>query len=407
MAEREHQCNVVKKGFLSEDSARVDPYPRYAEMRTASPVVRIVRPNGLEETLVMRYEDARRALLDSRLSKEQQFGGTRLVAAGVPRLGPHMLNSDPPDHSRLRRVVAGAFTWRNAEAMRPAVTATANALIDALIGRGDADMMAEFAFRLPIVVVGNLIGVPATDRDSVRRWTHAAMLPHYDPGRAVGLGRLTSYIRELLAERRERPQEDLLSLLIAANYGQQLTDEEVVGTTRLLLIAGLDTSANLIGNGLLALLRHPEQQAYLRERPEALPTAIEELLRYDGPLEFATMRFAKEDLEIGGCRVPRESAVSIGLASANRDSSQFEGADKLDITRVASQHLAFGHGVHHCLGAPLARLEGQIAIGTVLRRLRGIKLATPPDALRWRHSIVMRGLEELPVTFQSVEEGHF
>lgn len=385
----------------SSDGVRSDPFPIYAEMRRDAPVTRVSRPNGLEEFLVTRFSDVRAVLADPRLSKRQEHGGARFRAAGIVKLGPHMLNSDPPDHSRLRGVVADAFSHAHVQTMRADMRAIAEELAAEFLGRGHADIMADFAARFPIAVIGKMLGVPTADFEYVRTWTQTAMLPHYDPRRAVGFRRLTAYLTDLIDRIRAAPSDDLISRLIDADQAGTLNSDEVLGTARLLLIAGHDTTVNLIGNGTLALLENPGQAERIRSGSSTIAVAIEELLRYDGPLESATMRFAKVDLEVGGYAIPKFGAVTAILSSANRDAEVFENPDVVDFERPPRRHLAFGYGPHFCLGAHLARAEGEIAIG-LLSEIPDLRLAVPAELLRWRNSLVMRGLEKLPVAFTPI-----
>ncbi|MGI5131786.1 cytochrome P450 family protein [Pseudonocardia sp. CA-107938] len=394
---------------------RANPYLGYAQLREAGSVHRIVTPMGTESWLITRYEDARAALADPRFAKDPRYAPQWLRDLGVVGddtgpTGVNMLNSDPPDHTRLRRVVGKAFTPRRVESLRPRIESITNLLLDAMTG--EADLIAEFAFPLPVTVISELLGVPPEDKDSFRAWTTAMITPPLAPEdrqlRNEGVAAIQRYLADLTEQRRAHfdpslprdAQPDLLSaLLLATDQDDTLTERELQGTLMLLLTAGHETTVNLIGNGMLALLRHRDQLDTLLAQPELLPSAIEELLRYDGPVERGTLRIALEDVEIGGTTIPKGSVVSIALAAADRDPNRFPGADDLDITRRENQHLAFGHGIHFCLGAPLARLEGQIAFGELLRRFPGIQLACPPKELRWRPSAagIFRGLQALPV----------
>jgi cytochrome P450 len=390
-----------------------DPYPVYSRMREECPVGRVRNANGIEAYLVTRYEDARQALADPRLGKDPKHGAAMMAASGVPlpkpgatNLANHMLASDPPDHTRLRRLLVREFTPRRVEALRPRIQQLTDELADRVESRVAAgedvvDLVAEFAFPLPMSVISELLGVPLADLQKFRRWGRAILLPLGTPGQAEGLQELSGYLAELLAAKKADPGDDLFSALAVAQDEDRLSPQELIGTAILLIIAGHDTTVNLIANGTLALLRHPDQLAELRRRRELLPDAIEEFLRYDAPLERATARWATEDLEIAGTAVPKGSLVSVVLGSANRDTCAFAGGEDFDISRptrdVENRHIAFGHGLHFCVGAPLARLEGLIAFGTLLDRFPRLELAVGEEDLRWRHSIVMRGLESLPV----------
>jgi cytochrome P450 len=271
--------------------------------------------------------------------------------------------------------------------------------------RGEMDLIDDYAFPLPITVIAELLGVPAEDRNKFREWSNAAvsgdttqeylekiLLPHMQA--------FTDYLRAMFEEKRKNPKDDLISGLVRAEEaGDTLSEDELLGMVFLLLIAGHETTVNLIGNGVLALLQHPDQLQKLRDDPSLIKPAIEELLRYDGPVETSTERFAREDIAIGGTVIPKGEMVMVVLASADHDPERFTAPDALDITRAHNRHLAFGKGIHFCLGAPLARMEGQIAIGTLLRRMPELRLADPPESLTWRPGMVLRGLKGLPVEF--------
>jgi cytochrome P450 len=277
----------------------------------------------------------------------------------------------------------------------------ADGLVDDMLARdgGEGDLLAQFAFPLPITVICELLGVPLHDRDSFRAWSNAiaAGMASGVDNRAVA-DALAAYIHELIAAKRASLGDDLLSELIAVRDDtDRLTEHELVAMVFLLLIAGHETTVNLIGNGAYLLLTHPEQRARLAADPGLVPAAVEEFLRYESPVETSTPRFTTEPVEVGGVSIPAGELVLVALASANRDPERFAGADRFDIERSDSAHVAFGHGIHFCLGAPLARLEGQVAFETLLSRLPGLALAVPPDGLAWRPGLLMRGLVDLPV----------
>jgi cytochrome P450 len=316
-----------------------------------------------------------------------------------------MLAVDPPDHTRLRRLVSSAFTARRIEALRPRIEQIATELLDAVEGRPEVDLIDAFAFPLPIQVICELLGVPAEDRDDFREWSNAVVAgSQAGPKLAPAIQAMVEYIRALLDERRRSPGDDLLSGLIQVRDAQdRLTEEELSSMVFLLLVAGHETTVNLIGNGTYLLLRDRADGGgtaweELRADRSLLPSAIEEFLRYEGPVETATFRIATEDVELGGVTIPAGDPVVVSLLSANRDADQFPDADLLRLDRVQSpSHLAFGHGIHYCLGAPLARLEAQIAFTALLDRHPGLRLAVPAEELRWRPGLLLRGLEELPV----------
>jgi len=390
-----------------KEDAQVCPYPQYARMREECPVPQVRRATGLEPFLITRYEDAKAALADPRLAKNPETARAALEAAGLGRyyfnagegLAFNMLTSDPPSHTRLRRMVAAEFTPRRIAELRPWIQQLADSLVDAVVRDGHADLIGSFAAPLPALVIAELLGIPAEDREEFQTWSQMSMRAPQDPRQREGLLALYHYLAGQIQAKRDKPGEDLISALIASREEERLNEAELLGATALLLVAGHETTVNLIGNGMLALLEHPEQSALLRSRPELIPGAVEEFLRYDGAAERATYRFAVEDVEIAGTVIPAGSVVMVALASADRDEAAFADPDVLDVTRAPRGHLAFGHGIHFCLGAALARLEGEIAFETLLRRLPDLALAVPAQELRYRLSTFMRGLESLPVTF--------
>ncbi|MFB4306822.1 cytochrome P450 [Actinomadura sp. GTD37] len=378
-----------------------DPYTAYAELRASGPVHPIDFPRGATAFLVVDHEHGRAALNDPRLSKDAAHSALPVDAEQF--FGGTMLAMDPPGHTRLRGLMAKAFTAGRVEKLRPRVQEIADALLDGIAARGGADLIEALAVPLPIQVICELLGVPASDRARFREWTAVLTVPALTAQararRREAAQAFTGYLTEVIAERRAAPADDLVSALITARDGDAaLTGAELLNGIALLLIAGHETTVNLIGNGVLALLRAPDQLALLRARPELLPSAIEELLRYDGPVERASQRIALEDMEIAGTPVPKGSWVHVSLGAADRDPAAFEAPDRLDVTRAPRRHVAFGHGLHFCLGAPLARLEGQIAIGGLLDRFPGLALAVPPADLRHhRTGSIVRGLKALPV----------
>jgi cytochrome P450 len=387
-----------------------DPFPFYRQLRTDGPVRHAVIAGGLEAWLVTRYEDSLAALSDPRLSSDIRDASDprlmqRLPATERESMMRNMLRSDPPDHTRLRRLVSKAFTARRVAELRPRVQAITDRLLDAIVPTGRADLVADFALPLPVTVISELLGVPLTDRHDFQRWTDDMLLQGARPPDPVKVEaawrQMRSYVTTLLEAKRARPGDDLLSALITSRDEEHRLDEdELIAMAFLLLVAGYITTVNLIGSGIAALLAHPGQLQMLRGDPELLPGAIEEFLRYDGPVNPGIARFAREDVTIAGVTIPRGAIVLVASAIADRDPARFPDPDRLDITRQDNAHLAFGHGIHYCLGAPLARLEGQIAIATALRRLPGLTLAVPPGELRWRPG-PLRGPEHLPVTFDS------
>jgi cytochrome P450 len=382
-----------------------DPYPLYRRLRTEAPVREVVMPRGLKVWLVSRYADARDALANPALHKDLRSvrhlferHRTRTGTGGFGAdLSAHMLNSDPPDHTRLRKLVAKAFTMRRVELLRPRIEAITEELLAGM--SGEVDLIDAFAFPLPITVIGELLGVPATEQGDFRTWTSTLVTAGTPESVGAASAAMSGYLRALIAAKRTAPADDLLSALVQTqDDGDELTEVELVGMAFLLLVAGHETTVNLIANSTLSLLHDPAQAAALRADPGLLPGAVEEFLRFESPVNHATLRYTAEPTEIGGVTVPEGEFVVISLASANRDDDRYgPTADTLDVTRAATGHLAFGHGIHFCLGATLARLEGQIAIGGLINRFPEMSLAVDVDDLRWRNSTLLRGLERLPV----------
>ena len=391
---------------------RDDPWPLFAAVRDLGAVHPVTLVDGHDAWLVVGYEEARIALNDARLSKDMHAAlatGGGVVAEGLP--GPsfarHMLSVDPPDHSRLRRLVSSAFTPRRVEALRPRVQAIVDDLLDAVAAAGpDArvDLVTAFAFPLPFTVICELLGVPEPDRNDLGRGLTALLVPTTTPDEYAlakeASDAVVAMLGALVDAKQASPGDDLVSGLISARDGdERLSTQELLSTIFQLIVAGHDTTASLIGNGVVALLQHPDQLEDLRANPGKLATAVEELLRYDAPVPHSTFRYAVAPLDIGGVTIPTGAQVIISLAAANRDRGQYADAEALQLDRAESRHLAFGHGIHHCLGAPLARMEGQLAIGSLLRRFPDLRLAVPADELHWGHGdgLVLRGLSELPV----------
>ncbi|GAB2986725.1 cytochrome P450 [Amycolatopsis acidiphila] len=386
----------MPKGFFQ------NPYETYDLLRTAGPVRRVSFVNWVDGWLVTRHADARRLLDDRRLLKNRA-GVADLMpphAAGAyaSPLFDHMLNSDPPDHTRLRKLVTKAFTARAVARLRPRIEEIADALLDVVPAGETVDLLDGFAFPLPIIVICELLGVPAADRDQFRQWSRPLVAAASLAELAESTGGLSAYLRKLIAEKRAAPTQDVLSDLVhVSDDGDRLSPDELLNMAVLLLVAGFETTVNLIGNSVLALLRNPGQLKALRADPSLVPGAVEEFLRYEGPVHFATMRYTAEPVEAGGVEIPAGEFVLISLLAANRDPEKFPDPDRLDVTRPAAGHVAFGHGIHYCLGAPLARLEGAIALGRLLDRFGEIELAAEPADLRWRGSVLVHGLHRLPV----------
>ncbi|OEU85311.1 cytochrome [Streptomyces abyssalis] len=392
---------IVELTQVSPDFVR-DPYPVYAALRAEAPVHHVRVPDGRELWLVVGHEMCRRAFTDPRLSRDwQNHGGIgQILNPDLPAVG-HMLTTDPPDHTRLRRLVAGSFTPRRIAALGPRVQQITDELLDAMLENHErrADLIASFAFPLPMTVICELLGVPELDRHTFRGWSNAVVAPTSAEEEARAYEEMPAYLARLIGTKRESPGDDLLSAMIQEvdDGGDRLTGDELIGMCVLLLIAGHETTVNLIGNGMRALFAHPDQLARLRADFGLLEGAVEEMLRYDGPVETCTQRLALEDVDLDGVTVPAGSTVLIAMADADRDQERFEDPHRFDIGRDARGHIAFGHGLHYCLGAPLARLEGRIAIRTLLERCPDIAADADESSLRWLTGMLMRGVKELPV----------
>ncbi len=387
---------------------RQNPYPTYHRFRDADPVH---WGEFFGFWVITRYDDIVTMLRHSKASANprdwerfddyvESLGGTGPAGDMQARW---MLLKNPPDHTRLRKLVTKAFTPRVVENMRPHIQTIVDDLLDPIQAKSNFDIIADLAFPLPVIVIAELIGVPTKDRDQFKEWTGAlarSLDPVITPDISAAADRATEafidYFTRLVAERRAHPQQDLLSGLIAAEEkGDKLDEDELLATAILLFAAGHETTMNLIGNGMLALLRNPDQLAKLQADPALIETAVEEFLRYDGSVQV-TARVALEDIELGGKTIRKNQQSLLLLGAANHDPAHFPDPDRLDITRQHNTQLTFSHGIHHCLGAPLARVEAQLAINTLLRRMPNMRLATPK--LEWRDMLTLRGLKALPVT---------
>ncbi|MFF3850635.1 cytochrome P450 [Streptomyces sp. NPDC002328] len=388
---------------------RRDPHAVYARLREEAPVCPMRPPHGNETYLITRYEDARAALSDPRLSKDM-YGAMdayrRIFGDSSLALDDNMLNADPPKHTRLRRLVNSAFTPRRVESLRPRVEGIVEQLLDSCPAREPFDLLPAYAFPLPIVVICELLGVPPRERSRMQRLSTTVAQTGFDPESKRAQQKaeedLHAFFTEIVAAKRTRPGDDLLSALIEVRDTDGdggLTETELVSTAFLLMFAGHKTTAYLIGNAVHHLLSQPAQLRAVRDDPELIGPAIEELLRYDGSVESATFRYATEDVEYAGTRIPKGALVQIALSSANRDPLRFENPDAFDVTREGNAHLGFGHGSHYCLGAPLARLETELALTRLFDRFPRIALADPAAGPRWMEVPfpAFRGLAELPV----------
>lgn len=386
-----------------------DLYPALAALREAGPVHRIAGTDGRPAWLVTRYDDVRRAFADPRLSVDKRHAapGNYSGFSLPPALDTNLLNMDPPDHTRVRRLVVKAFTPGRVEKLRAPVRRVADELLDAIEADGRADLLAAYAGQLPIIVICDLLGVPEEDRRDFRAWSDALITP--DPARPQGakeaVGAMLRFYTGLIAKKRAEPGDDLLSDLIRVRDDEteggddRLSEDELTSLAFLILLAGYENTVHLIANSVLSLLDHPDLLQELREDPGRIPDAFDELARYEGPASLAIRRFPREDIEIGGVAIPAGETVLLSLASAHRDPAHFQDPDALNPHIGRSGHLALGHGIHYCLGAPLARMETDIALATLLSRFPGLRLDVPREELRWRPSIRARGLISLPVTW--------
>jgi cytochrome P450 len=390
--------DVIDLGVYG-DGFREDPHPVYAELRARGPVHR-VRPPGSDADfwawLVVGHEEARAALADPRLSKDGRKIGTTFLDDDL--IGRNLLGTDPPEHSRLRGLVSRAFTMRRVEELRPRIQEITDELLDAMLPLGRADLVESLSYPLPITVICELLGVPEMDRTEFRKLSNEAVAPTSPGSEYDAYVQLGGYFTELIEDkRRAGPSDDLLSDLIrtTAEDGDRLSPQELRGMAFILLIAGHETTVNLITNAVHALLTRPDQLAALRADMTLLDGTIEETLRHEGPVENATFRYAAEPLEIGGVPIAQGQPVMIGLAAADRDAARYPDPDRFDIQRDPRGHLAFGHGIHFCLGAPLARLEARTALRSLLERAPGLVLDGPPG--EWLPGMLIRGVRSLPV----------
>lgn len=393
--------------------ALANPHPILAEMREHAPVIRLDHQEQSEYPwLLTRYDDAVSLLKDNtRFTKDllrkpgAVFGADDPMAQAAMSINRHMLTVDPPDHTRLRGLVHKVFTPRMIRRLEGRIQQIADELTERVLPAGKMDLMADYAVPLPVTVIADLLGVPHADQDKFRRWSQAVVLGSLEEGsdpEQVGIAALefVFYFHDLFDQRRAEPQDDLISALVQVEEdGDRLDQQELVSMVFLLLVAGHETTVNLIGNGMLALLNHRDQMELLAQKPDLITDAIEEMLRYDGPVGTSTLRWALEDIELHGQTIPAGDMVLASLLAANRDPSFVGQPNVFDITREPGNHLAFGSGIHYCLGAPLARLEGAIAINTLLRRFPRLELAVNQRKLRYNRTILLHGMQAMPVRF--------
>ncbi len=389
-----------------------DPFPTFAQMRQEAAVHAHQAPDGSTIWYITRYEDVTAVLRDDENFCKDPRNARDATAPGAAsrrtaahqRINENMLFSDPPDHTRLRSLVSQAFTPHRIQKLAPRVQIIADDLLDQVQGIGQMDLMAAYALPLPVFVICEMLGIPERDREQVADWSQAIVSPgsrnlNYS-ARKRKVRSFTTYLADMFAERQANPREDLVTALVQAEEeGDRFSEVELSSMVVLLLVTGHETTVNLIGNGTLALLLHPDQLTRLQEDPSYWAAAVEELLRYDGPVETSTSRWARKDVWLGGCLLKRGDLVRVVLTSANRDEEQFSRPNTVDIQRDDNKHLAFGLGIHYCLGAPLARLEGRIALQTLFKRLPDLCLAHPVAKLEWRSGVLFRGIKRLDLAW--------
>jgi len=399
---------------IKSPSFKANPYPVYARLRAEQPVFPLRSGmRGQKTWLVTRYDDVNNLLRDDEhFAKDPKNAMTPEQYAKAPKLpglfkalSRGLLQIDPPDHTRLRALVHKSFTPRLVEKMRAETETLTNELLDrALAEKGTVDFIEAYALPIPVTIIGRILGVPAKDNPKFHRWTQAFVsVGSGGPGAVFamsGLLQLMNYLKKVIQERMREPQDDLISALVQAREADdQLTEDEILSLAFIVISAGHETTVNLIASGTLALLQHRDQWDRLASDPTISRTGVEELLRFVTPAETATERYARQDIDIAGTTVPRGELVLGVIASANRDERRFDNGEALDLGRSDNKHLSFGQGIHYCVGAPLSRLEGQIAFQTLVTRAPNLRLAVPADQLQWRSSLVLRGLKALPVRF--------
>jgi cytochrome P450 len=402
------------------------PFELYARMRAEGPVHPVVMPHGSKVWMVTRYDDVRALLMDPRISKDgrrmnemfarhavtrdgadAQADGDAATADGDAHdsgfdddLSAHMANSDPPRHTRLRTLVSKAFTTPRMENMRPRIVQVVDDLLDKMAERSEVDLIADYTMQLPVTIVFDLLGIPQEDRDKFRRWATRLIGTGHDPAEVAEASRqVVEYANALIDAKRANPDEFLVSALVrVTDGGDRLTQTELVAMIFILVIAGSETPMNQLGMSVYHLLTHPDQLAKLRSDPSKLPAAIEELMRYDGGVSTASFRFANADITVGNVVIPEGDMVLLVLGSANRDEAHFADPDVLDIDRHPVGSLAFGHGIHYCIGAPVARITMEVGLWRLIQRFPDLRLAVDADAVEWKTGNLMRGLARLPVT---------
>ena len=403
--------STERKYDLYSHTFKVNAYKTFKTLRTQNPILRQLSLDGSTMIwFVSRYDDVEAVLRDPRFVRDERSAKPLEQAWQRSPLedliSNHMLNKDGDDHHRLRALVSQAFTPKRVRELRPRIQAIADELLDGLQGQGKMDLISDFAFHLPTIVILEMLGVPTRDREKFKAWSNAAVSPVLNESDLTGfyahMQAFMAYLRELFAARRAEPQDDLVSALIQAEQsGDSLSENELFSTVFLLIVAGHETTVNLIGNSVLALIFNPDALTELKNDPTLMPNAVEEFLRFDGSVERALNRWAAEDVELRGQTIHRGDPVILILGAANHDPEKFTQPDELDLNRQPNPHLGFGKGVHYCLGAPLARLETEIALNTLLQRLPELRLDGLESNLRWRNTPGFKGLEALPVAWKA------
>jgi len=395
---------------LLTPSALRNPHPVLAQMRAEAPVYHSQHIEQSEYPYILtRYDDTVVLLKDDVFTKDPfkrpvPEGFTPNIDMNMMAINRHLLTVDPPDHTRLRTLVHKAFTPKMVREFEGRVQAIADGLIDAMLQKSQVDLITDYATPLPLTVIAELLGVPSSDQADFRRWSQTILTEVAREGgdmeaTAAAALEFIMYFHALFEERRQNPREDLISGLVQVEEnGEMLDPQELISMVFLLLAAGHETTVNLIGNGTLALLTHPDQHALLIAQPELITSAVEEMLRFNGPIGVTSVRWAMEDVTLHGVTIPKGGMVLASLLAANRDPSVFENPDVFDITRDPNRHMAFGNGIHYCLGAPLARMEGAVAIRTLLRRVPNLALAVDVDALEWTETLLLHGMKSMPCT---------
>lgn len=410
MFTNENQGRSKSKVDFMDHSFIQQPFPVYEKLRAEEPVHRLLLPSGHAAWMVTRYEDAVNILQDSRFVTGVLDNRNDETEKSLPPhqaiISRNLISVGPEDHRRLRRLIQKAFTPRMIERLRGRIVEISDELLDKIQARNtrEFDLIEDYAFPLPIIVICEMLGVPLKDQDKFRAWSNTIMEsvsnPQMNQESDEVMKAFVNYLQELITQRRNHIQQDLISDLIGIEEeGDKLTEQELYALVFVLIIAGHETTVNLIGNGMLALLEHPQQKQLLMDQPDLIQAAVEEVLRFNGPAEISNVRWAAENVDFQGIQIRQGDMMLIALSSANRDSSRYENPDTFDITRKVNDHIAFGKGIHYCLGAPLARLEGEIAINALLQRLPEIRLNTDAELLEWRPGMIIRGLKAFPVVY--------